>query len=321
MTPTMSEYFDAWKNSRFVAGENATETAFVAASRLQDIADILGGLVLVYENVKPIVAKADKQQAAQTEQSLTQLHDFAADLLAREEDGREVHRRAGRHAGGAGAGPRRGHRGPDHPGRGQAQHRDRGGLTRRGALALILVAAALAGGGSRAGARRPGSRRRACRIWLFEAQTALLLDGGAEAPRLVAARPRRAARTARARPALATPLRPAAPRSAPWPRAQRAAADGDEVALAAARGRLRAALLRGSLRGDRGERCAPATPSARATGCCCASSARPPASPARAWTPPWPCARSAAAGSARARRCSRWRRTCSTPTRPRSSSA
>ena len=44
MTPTMSEYFEAWKNSRFVAGAKAEEQGFVAASRLQDIADILGGL-------------------------------------------------------------------------------------------------------------------------------------------------------------------------------------------------------------------------------------------------------------------------------------
>ena len=50
MTPTMSEYFDAWKNSRFVAGGKADEKAFVAASRLQDIADILGGLVTVYDD-------------------------------------------------------------------------------------------------------------------------------------------------------------------------------------------------------------------------------------------------------------------------------
>ena len=89
MTPTMSEYFGAWKNSRFVAGENATETAFVAASRLQDIADILGGLVLVYDNVKPIVAKADKQQAEQTEQSLT-----AAARLRRRPAGARGERRA-----------------------------------------------------------------------------------------------------------------------------------------------------------------------------------------------------------------------------------
>ena len=88
MTPTMSEYFAAWKNSRFIAGQKASEKAFVAASRLQDIADILGGLVLVYDNVQPLVAKADRQQAEQTEQSLSQLHAFAAGLLAEEEAGR-----------------------------------------------------------------------------------------------------------------------------------------------------------------------------------------------------------------------------------------
>ena len=88
MTPTMSEYFAAWKNSRFIAGQKASEKAFVAASRLQDIADILGGLVLVYDNVQPLVAKADRQQAEQTEQSLAQLHGFAAGLLAEEEAGR-----------------------------------------------------------------------------------------------------------------------------------------------------------------------------------------------------------------------------------------
>lgn len=89
MTPTMSEYFAAWKNSRFIAGEKATEKAFVAASRLQDIADILGGLVLVYDNVEPLVASADRQQATQIKQSLTALRDFAADLRRQEADGRK----------------------------------------------------------------------------------------------------------------------------------------------------------------------------------------------------------------------------------------
>jgi Imelysin len=88
MTPTMSEYFEAWKNSRFIAGSKATEKAFVVASRLQDIADILGGLVLVYDNVQPLVTKADAQQAQQTEQSLTKLHAFAAQLRDKEAGGR-----------------------------------------------------------------------------------------------------------------------------------------------------------------------------------------------------------------------------------------
>jgi hypothetical protein len=89
MTPTMSEYFEAWKNSRFIAGERASETAFVAASRLQDIADILSGLVLVYDNVRPLVARADRQQAAQTEESLRELRAFAAALRDREKAGRK----------------------------------------------------------------------------------------------------------------------------------------------------------------------------------------------------------------------------------------
>jgi hypothetical protein len=88
MTPTMAEYFEAWKNSRFIAGSKATEKAFVVASRLQDIADILGGLVLVYDNVEPLVARADAQQADQTDQGLNKLHAFAAQLRGKEAGGR-----------------------------------------------------------------------------------------------------------------------------------------------------------------------------------------------------------------------------------------
>jgi nitrous oxide reductase accessory protein NosL len=89
MTPTMSEYFDAWKNSRFVAGAGAEESSFVAASRLQDIADILGGLVLIYDNVEPAVADGSPQQARQTGAELQALHDFAARLRDEEAAGKQ----------------------------------------------------------------------------------------------------------------------------------------------------------------------------------------------------------------------------------------
>jgi hypothetical protein len=89
MVPTMSEYFEAWKNSRFVAGSNSKEQVFVAASRLQDIADILGGLVLTYDGMEPVVRKADAQQAEQTGESLKALHDMAADLRDKERAGRK----------------------------------------------------------------------------------------------------------------------------------------------------------------------------------------------------------------------------------------
>jgi hypothetical protein len=88
MTPTMSEYFEAWKNSRFIAGDKAKEKAFVAASRLQDIADILGGLNLVYDNVEPSIARVDRQQASQTGSSLQRLQSFAERLREQEADGK-----------------------------------------------------------------------------------------------------------------------------------------------------------------------------------------------------------------------------------------
>jgi hypothetical protein len=88
MTPTMSEYFEAWKNSRFIAGEKAKEKAFVVASRLQDIADILGGLNLVYSNVEPSIAKVDDAQASQTGASLQKLQSFAEQLRDEEAGGK-----------------------------------------------------------------------------------------------------------------------------------------------------------------------------------------------------------------------------------------
>jgi hypothetical protein len=88
MTPTMSEYFEAWKSSRFVAGENATETAFAGASRLQDIADILSGLEVIYANVEPRVGEASGAQAEQTRRSLDRLQAFAARLRDEERAGR-----------------------------------------------------------------------------------------------------------------------------------------------------------------------------------------------------------------------------------------
>jgi len=88
MTPTMSEYFEAWKNSRFVAGDKATEKAFVATSRLSDIADILSGLEVVYASARPEMEKASRAQADQTGRSLEELNAFAARLRDAEAGGR-----------------------------------------------------------------------------------------------------------------------------------------------------------------------------------------------------------------------------------------
>lgn len=87
MTPTMSEYFEAWKNSAFIAGQKADEQGFVATSRLSDIADILEGISFTYDEIEPMIAAEDPQQAKQTAQQLDELLAFVADLRDREERG------------------------------------------------------------------------------------------------------------------------------------------------------------------------------------------------------------------------------------------
>jgi hypothetical protein len=87
MTPTMSEYFEAWKNSSFIAGEKAKEEGFVATSRLSDIADILEGIAFTYDEIEPMIAAEDKAQAEQTRKQLDQLLAFVEDLRDREADG------------------------------------------------------------------------------------------------------------------------------------------------------------------------------------------------------------------------------------------
>jgi hypothetical protein len=85
----MSEYFESWKNSRFVAGAKSDQSVFVAASRLQDIAGILNGLLLVYDSVEPSVSQASAEQAKQTGSDLKSLHEFAVDLRDKEAAGKK----------------------------------------------------------------------------------------------------------------------------------------------------------------------------------------------------------------------------------------
>ncbi len=87
MTPTMSEYFEAWKSSRFIAGKDAEEEGFVAASRLSDICDILEGISFTYDEIEPIIAEDNPEQAKQTGRQLEGLLSFVEDLRDREAKG------------------------------------------------------------------------------------------------------------------------------------------------------------------------------------------------------------------------------------------
>jgi hypothetical protein len=87
MVPTMSEYFNSWKNSRFILGDASEQRDFVVISRLTDIQNILGSLQIVYSEVKPLVEITDAAQAAQIEQSLADLKNFVGEVHAKEQGG------------------------------------------------------------------------------------------------------------------------------------------------------------------------------------------------------------------------------------------
>jgi hypothetical protein len=88
MTPTMSEYFEQWKLSSFVAGEGKQEEeGFVATSRLSDIADILTGLDFTYAEVEPLISEKNADQAEQTASELSELLSTSEDLRDREAAG------------------------------------------------------------------------------------------------------------------------------------------------------------------------------------------------------------------------------------------
>jgi hypothetical protein len=88
MVPTMSEYFGSWRDSRFVLGDESTQSDFVVISRLSDIGDILGGLSVIYDSVSPMVTSVDAAQADQIRQDLADLQAYVSDLYTQELGGR-----------------------------------------------------------------------------------------------------------------------------------------------------------------------------------------------------------------------------------------
>src|SRR5262245_54038263 len=89
MVPTMSEYFNSWKDSRFIAGDATTQRDFVAISRLSDIENILGGLQVTYQGVSPMVKAVDEAQHSQIEQGLSDLKSFVGDVYSQEQGGKQ----------------------------------------------------------------------------------------------------------------------------------------------------------------------------------------------------------------------------------------
>ncbi len=87
MIPTMSEYFGQWKESAFIAGEDASEASFVATSRLFDITNILTGLRVTYENVSPLVQESNADLDTQITEGFDDLQSYVDGLYQEELDG------------------------------------------------------------------------------------------------------------------------------------------------------------------------------------------------------------------------------------------
>ncbi|MCC7119039.1 MAG: hypothetical protein IT310_10980, partial [Anaerolineales bacterium] len=87
MIPTMNEYFEQWKLSTFVSGNNFEGTGFVAASRLLDVTGILQGLDLTYDNIRPVVANADSALDTQIDAGFTDLVTYVNNLYDKEKAG------------------------------------------------------------------------------------------------------------------------------------------------------------------------------------------------------------------------------------------
>jgi len=87
MTPTMSEYFGNWKESRYVTGSASTETRFVAHSRLVDVMGILTSLRTIYAGVEPQIKAQDAAAAEQINKNYDDLFNYVEDLHSKENSG------------------------------------------------------------------------------------------------------------------------------------------------------------------------------------------------------------------------------------------
>ncbi|MBZ0283381.1 MAG: EfeM/EfeO family lipoprotein [Anaerolineae bacterium] len=86
MLPTMGEYFEEWKLSSFITGE---DPRFVAQTRLVDIKGIATSLDVIYSYVDPLVAAQDAALDEQIESGFDELLDFLDQVYTQEQVGVE----------------------------------------------------------------------------------------------------------------------------------------------------------------------------------------------------------------------------------------
>ncbi len=86
--PTISDFFNSWKTSRFVMGDEATHNDFAVISRLSDIVDNVGSWQVMWSGLHPVVAESDASRNTQIVTGLDDLQGYVAGLLEEENGGR-----------------------------------------------------------------------------------------------------------------------------------------------------------------------------------------------------------------------------------------
>jgi hypothetical protein len=86
--PTMTDFFNSWKTSRFVMGDQATHEDFVVISRLSDIKDNVGSWQVMWQGLHPMVSAVDTARSQQIADGLTDLRAYVLDLYNQEKDGK-----------------------------------------------------------------------------------------------------------------------------------------------------------------------------------------------------------------------------------------
>ncbi len=85
MVPTMGDYFQEWKNSSFVSGQ---DPRFVAQSRLVDVNGIAASLTIIYSNVSSDVTAKDRTLNDQIQAGFTDLNNFLSSTYKQEQSGK-----------------------------------------------------------------------------------------------------------------------------------------------------------------------------------------------------------------------------------------
>jgi len=85
--PTVGDFVDSWRLSRFVAGEEGSRD-FGAISRLSDIVDNITSWQTIYSGVSPRVVTVNEQSDTEIRKGLEDLKLYISEIFAREQGGK-----------------------------------------------------------------------------------------------------------------------------------------------------------------------------------------------------------------------------------------